>query len=212
VLHPEEGDRVTHSDAHQRRRRYLCNVFEAQLAGRCDAVVLDDVRIAWDHPDLKPHSPDIAVIFGVRARRNWSTFDVAAEGVRPALIVEITSPETASVDRSSKLEEYDFAGVPLYIIVDTITLRREPTLRILAYAQTSNGYTVLAPDAEGRVWLEPIAVWLAIVDGELVCFDAQGQPLGDYLALAQALDTERSARSVAEQRATEAETRRGTRS
>ena len=105
VLHPQEGDQVTHSDAHQRRRRYLVNALEAQLAHNSTAVVLDDVRIAWDHPDLKPHGPEISVIIGLRARKNWSTFDVASEGVRPALIIEITSPEIASIDRSNKLEE-----------------------------------------------------------------------------------------------------------
>jgi hypothetical protein len=46
VLHPQEGDQVTQSDAHQRRRRYLCNGLEAQLADDPTAVVLDDVRVA----------------------------------------------------------------------------------------------------------------------------------------------------------------------
>ncbi len=200
VLHPEEGDQVTHSDAHQRRRRYLCNVFEAQLTGQTDAVVLDDVRIAWDHPDLKPHGPDIAVILGVRARRNWSTFDVATEGVRPALIIEITSPETASIDRSSKLEEYDFAGVPLYVLVDTVTLRREPTLRLLAYTQTPGGYVVLPPDSSGRIWLEPVQLWLGIAAGEVVCYDGRGAALGDYRELAASLAAERHALAQAEGR------------
>ena len=31
VLHPEEGDQVMHSDAHQRRCVYLYNVFRARL-------------------------------------------------------------------------------------------------------------------------------------------------------------------------------------
>ena len=34
----------------------------------------------------------LAVIFGVRERQNWGTFFVAKEGVRPALIIEVTSP------------------------------------------------------------------------------------------------------------------------
>jgi Uma2 family endonuclease len=208
VLHPQEGDQVTHSDAHQRRRRYLVNVLEAQLAGDPTAVVLDDVRVAWDHPDLKPHGPDIAIILGVRARKNWSTFDVAAEGVRPALIIEITSPETASIDRSNKLEEYDLAGVPLYVIVDTVMLRKEPALRLLAYMQTPNGYQVLPPDERGRIWLAPVRTWLGVEHQEIVCYDETGQPLGDYSALAEALAVEIQARAEAERRAeTEAQAR-----
>lgn len=205
VLHPQEGDQVTHSDAHQRRRRYLCNVLEAQLAHDSSAVVLDDVRVAWDVPDLKPHGPDIAVIIGVKQRQNWSTFDVAREGVRPTLIIELTSPETASIDRSNKLEEYDLAGVPLYVIVDTIVLRKRPTLRLLGYTQTEDGYQVLPPDERGRLWLAPVQIWLGTEHNELVCYNAAGEPLGDYLALAAALAEESKAREAAEQRADAAE-------
>jgi len=207
VLHPQEGDQVTHSDAHQRRRRYLMNVLEARLAHDPAAVVLDDVRVAWDHPALKPHGPDIMVILGVRARKNWSTFDVAAEGVRPTLIIEITSPETASIDRSNKLEEYDLAGVPLYLIVDTLLLRKEPALRLLAYTQTPSGYQVLPPDARGRIWLAPVRIWLGVEQHELICYDERDQPLGDYRALAAALAVETQARAEAEQRAEMAEAR-----
>ena len=167
--------------------------------------MLDDVRIAWDVPDLQPHGPDIAVILGVRERRNWSTFDVAAEGVRPALIIELTSPETASIDRSSKLEEYDLAGVPLYVIVDTVLPRRRPTLRLLGYRQSPTGYQVLAPDGRGRLWLAPVRTWLGVEGGELVCYDEAGRPLGDYRALAAALAEEVQARAAAEARVRELE-------
>src|SRR3712207_5836999 len=60
VLHPQVGDQMPHSDAHQRRLHYLRSVFEARLAGDPSAVVLDDVLIAWDTPGLKAHAPDIA--------------------------------------------------------------------------------------------------------------------------------------------------------
>src|SRR5215510_5570659 len=66
VLHPQEGDQVTHSKLHQRFCRYLVDVFEARLAHDPTATVLEDVRVAWDIPGLKPHGPDIAVVFGVR--------------------------------------------------------------------------------------------------------------------------------------------------
>jgi Uma2 family endonuclease len=201
VLHPQEGDQVTHSDAHQRRRRYLCDVLEAQLARDPTAVVLDDVRVAWDVPDLKPHGPDIMVILGVRERKNRSTFDVAEEGVRPALIIEITSPETAPVDRSTKVDEYDQAEVPLYIIVDAVLSRRQPTLRLVGYTRTPTGFQILVPNERGWLWLEPVRLWLGIQDDEIVCYDEDGRPLGDYRALSEALAAETQARREAEQQA-----------
>ena len=202
VLHPQEGDFVIQNAAHARRCRYLADIFEARLAANPTAVVLNDVRIAWDVAGLKPHGPDIAVILGVRERQNWSTFDVAAEGVRPALIVEVVSPETARLDRSTKLREYARAGVPLYVIVDTVRRRRQPILRLLGYALTPGGeYQPLAPDERGRLWLEPARTWLGVADDEIVCSDEAGQPLGDYRALAAALAVEHQARTEAEQRA-----------
>ena len=200
ILHPEEGDQVTHSDAHQRRRRYLCNIFEARLTHDSQAVVLDDVRVKWDLPELKPHGPDIMVVLGVRERKNWSTFDVALEGVRPAVIVEITSPETRALDLSVKLDEYDLAGVPLYIIVDTVQRRGQEVLRLLGYRQTDTAYEVLPPDDQGRLYLEPLRLSLGVSAGELVCYDEAGAALGDYIAV-------EAARAAAEARASEAEAR-----
>jgi len=200
VLHPEEGDQVTHSDAHQRRRRYLCNIFESRLAHDPRAVVLDDVRVKWDVPELKPHGPDIMVVLGVGQRKNWSTFDVAQEGVRPTLIVEITSPETRALDLSVKLDEYDLAGVPLYVIVDAVQRQGQEVLRLLGYRQTATAYEVLPPDEQGRLYLEPLRLSLGVSQGELVCYDENGAALGDYTAVD-------AARAAAEARAAEAETR-----
>lgn len=214
VLHPEEGDQVTHAEAHERRCVYLYDVFSARLAADATAVVLHDVRVAWDVPGLRPHGPDIAVILGVRERRNWGTFDVAVEGVRPALIVEVTSPETASLDRSTKLEQYDEAGVALYVIVDTIFWRHRPAVRLLGYRQTPDGYQPMVPDEQGRLWLAPVRAWLGVEENEIVCYDEAGRPLGDYRTLAatvamaeQAQAAEAAARAEAERARTEAERR-----
>ncbi len=207
VLHPQEGDFVIQNDAHHRRCIYLYDVFSARLAADPSAVVLSDVLIAWDVPGLKAHGPDIAVILGVRERKDWGTFEVADEGVRPALIVEVTSPETARLDRVTKLRQYARARVPLYIIVDTARRRRQPVLRLLGYRLEAAGYAPLAPDERGWLWLEPVRCWLGIQENEIVCYDEAGQPLGDYPALAMALAAEQEARNVAERAQAEAERR-----
>ncbi len=119
-------------------------------------MVLQDVLIAWDTPGLKPLAPDIAVIFDVRERRNWSTFDVAEEGSRPALVIEVTSPATREVDLSRKLDVYDIAEVPIYIIVDSVERKGVLTRRLLGFRTTPDGYTGIAPDERGWLWLEPV--------------------------------------------------------
>jgi Uma2 family endonuclease len=198
VLHPQEEDFIVQNAAHARRQRYIADVFSIRLADDPTAVVLADVRVAWDVPGITAHGPDIAVILGVKQIRDWGTFDVAEEGVRPILIVELTSPSTASLDRSNKLEEYDLVGVETYIIVDSVTRGGVTTLRLLGYTLTPAGYRVLPPNERGWLWLDVVRVWLGITDNEVVCYDEAGQPLGDYVAVSEALRAETRARALAE--------------
>jgi Uma2 family endonuclease len=207
VLHPEVGDFIVHNEAHERRNLYLYDVSRARLADDPTAVVLHDVRIAWNVPGLRAHGPDLAIIRGVREHRNWSTFDVAEEGVRPELIIEVTSPETAAVDRSNKLEEYALAGVPFYVIVDTVVHEGRRRLLLVGYQLTPDGYRVLPPNERGWLWLAPIRAWLGIADDEIVCYDETGQPLGDYRELAAALATAEQRAALAARQAREAEQR-----
>jgi len=63
------------------------------------------------------------VILGVREQRNWSTFDVARERVRPALLIEVTSPEKRAIELTAKLEEEEI-GSPLgKIVCDTLHIK-----------------------------------------------------------------------------------------
>ena len=123
VLHPEVGDFIVHSDRHAIDRMYLTAVLRTRLEESGAAIVLSDVRIAWDVPDLRPHGPDVMVIPGIVERQDWSTFDVAVEGARPAMIIEITSPETRENDLEIKVDHYARAGVPQYVIVDNQSRR-----------------------------------------------------------------------------------------
>jgi len=118
VLHPDVGDFIVHSDCHETDRMYLTAVLRARLEASGAAIVLSDVRIAWDIPDLRPHRLDVMVIPGVAERQDWSTFEVAVEGARPALIIEITSPETRVNDLKRKVVHDVRAGVAQYVIVD----------------------------------------------------------------------------------------------
>jgi colicin import membrane protein len=214
VLHPQEGDFIVQNADHERLCRYLAGVCEAQLAGDPSAVVLHDVRVAWDEAGKLAHGPDVAVFLGVRERKRWPTFNVAIEGAQSALIIEVTSPETAHVDLAQKREEYAAVGVPLYVVVDIFYFQGRPQSRLAGYQLTPQGYQILPLDERGRLWLEPIRVWLGIVDDEVICHDEQGQPLGDHateVALRRAAEVraqaEAEGRAQAEARAAEAEAR-----
>ena len=77
--------------------------------------------------------------------------------------------------------------------------------RLLGYRQTPSVYAVVAPDDRGRLWLEPLQVWLGVHEQRIICYDATDAPIGDYADLRTALDTEAAARATAEQRVRELE-------
>jgi Uma2 family endonuclease len=93
VLHPEVGDFIVQTDGHDSDLNYLKDVFKARLANDPTKAVISDCRVDWNLPGVKPVGPDVAVFEGVKQHRDWSTFDVAAEGAKPLLVVEVTSPE-----------------------------------------------------------------------------------------------------------------------
>jgi len=202
VLHPEEGDFIVHSDRHETDRMYLTAVLRARLEVHGRAIVLSDVRVAWDVPDLRPHGPDVMVIPGLRERRDWSTFDVAEEGVRPALIIEITSPETRENDVVWKVAHYARAGVAQYVIVDNIGRRGERQLRLLDYRLVGDTYRLQPPDERGWVYLELAELWVGVEGDHVVCYADDGTAFGDYATVVQqAAEAEARARQEAAARA-----------
>jgi Uma2 family endonuclease len=217
ILHPEVGDFRMHSREHQRFCRYLCDVLENRVADDPTAAVLDDVLVAWAHPGIRGHGPDIAVIFNVQQQQNWSTFDEVEEGTKPSLIIEITSPSTYSVDLETKVDHYAQVGVEWYVIVDIVIRRDMPSKRLLGYQLTPDGYELLEPNAEGWLWLAPVNLWLGWHGEDIACYDADGNLIGDYNAVVDAriqaeerAAQEAQARTAAEKRADDADQARAT--
>jgi colicin import membrane protein len=208
VLHPEVGDFIVHSDRHETDRMHLTAVLRARLEAHGRAIVLSDVRVAWDVPDLRPHGPDVMVIPGLRERRDWSTFDVAEEGVRPALMIEITSPETRENDVVWKVAHYARAGVAQYVIVDNIGRRGERQLRLLDYRLVGDTYRLQPSDERGWVYLELAELWVGVEGDHVVCYADDGTAFGDYATVVQqAAEAEARARAAEEQAQREAAAR-----
>jgi len=186
VLFPEEEDFIVNNDPHWVDCRYLRNAFSVALAAAVGAVVVGDLRIAWGVRGVRPMGPDIAVIFNVRRRRGWGTFYVAEEGTRPTVVLEVTSQTTRKNDLGIKRLLYYRAGVPYYIIVDDMLHPTGPRrLRLLGYQRGRRGYERLSADQQGRLWLEPVGVWLGVEGEHVACWDREERRLGDYVEVAQ---------------------------
>jgi Uma2 family endonuclease len=215
VLHPEVGDFIVNSSAHARDCIYLAYVLRARRKRwRRRTVVLMDTRVAWDVIALRAHGPDIAVIHGVRRPdRNFRTFDVAAEKVRPNLIIEVTSKDTRFNDLVTKVTQYHQAGVRQYVIVDANEPDDGPrTLRLVAYRHGSQRYEPMPLDDQGRVELLGLGLLLGTCGERIALYDAEtGEEVGEYDAVTEvleartaALEAEIAARAEAEKAIEEA--------
>lgn len=182
LLHPELGDTKVHYEYHERFCTYLYDVLVAQLADDPQAVVLHDVGVYWDDPQLDHHAPDIAVIFDVTEQREWAFFKVVEERTKPSLIIEVTSLSNRSTDLVDKLDEYEQAGVPLYVILDTYLYKDQMKRSLLGYELQGGHYRAMIPNAQGRLWLETVGLWIGLGD-EVVLYDKSGTPIPNYTQL-----------------------------
>jgi Uma2 family endonuclease len=187
LLHPQLGDVAVESSVHDQERHYLASVFRSQLEDDPKTLVLSDCGVYWDNPELKHHSPDVAVIFNIRSQReNWSSFQVAEEGTRPRLIIEVVSPEYRKNDTVAKVLHYYQAGVAWYVIVDREQEDDPPKLVVRRHQ--AGGWEEVALNEKGRVWLPMVRVWLGVQDGRVACFDGDtGAMFGDYSAVRREL-------------------------
>jgi colicin import membrane protein len=134
---------------------------------------------------------------------------VAAEGARPILVVEVTSTGTRQNDFEIKPDFYHRARVPRYVIADAVEEDEETRrVELIAYRYAPAGYERVAPDARGWIPLDPLGLWLGVVQDpelgcdRLACFDATtGEEIGDYRAISQALEAATAAHAQAEARA-----------
>ena len=189
LLFPEEGDFIVQTVGHNQDCAYLMLVLKARLADDPSAVVISDCRVAWDVPGLKPLGTDVAVFFGLHGYEDWGTLDVAKEGAIPALVIEVTSPDTRKNDVGIKKDFYHRAGVPQYVIVDVRSRKKDGRqLRLTSYRHTPAGYEPVASDDRGWVWLDSIGIWLGSAEGRAVCYDGEtAAEIGDYTSVCQAL-------------------------
>ena len=177
-LHPLEGDHIVHGSDHPAIIRYLVTVLENHLYDKdAGALVTDDMGVYWDDPELDHHSPDIGVFFGVRDRDRYRpSFKVAAEELKPTVIIEVVSHNVRVNDVETKVDHYHRLEIPYYIIVDQKTEGGRRTL--VGYRYSPTGYAPLPTDNRGRIWIEPLNVWIEAKGRSVVCYDgATNEPL-----------------------------------
>ncbi len=110
------GEVVMYSPATAEHQRLVGFLFRL-LQGYCEAKgwgeVLTGPAAIWVLPDVV-REPDLFVLPPEEVPKARGV----PLAVRPALVVEVTSPTTRSIDLGEKAEDYALAGIPQYWVVD----------------------------------------------------------------------------------------------
>ena len=114
-------------------------------------------------------SPDLLV--APVPQHDRTSYDLTQEGVPPALVLEIVSPESRERDFGVKPAWYAAMGVSEYALFVPLL----PDGRVLVspqlqgYRLSSKGeeYEEWEADEEGRLWSAVLELWLVVREGEL---------------------------------------------
>jgi len=205
-LDPQLGDCMIQRDKHLRSNTNLFTVFDNRYANDPSVGVFSDLKMVWGIPGLKEPAPDVAVVFNLQNQDEEAdrpTFDVKKEGTRPCLVIEIMSPNYPG-DDTLKVDIYQQAGIPEYIIINPHSDKARPFYEVWGYRLVSGQYKPIKPDKQGRLLSQTTNVWFSVHDKgrRLRLRDAgTGKWLLNARETEAALFTETKARLEAEERA-----------
>ena len=170
-LDPQLGDTMTQGEWHDITAHEITGILRNHFRAQPDVRVFHDMK-HYLVPGRPAPSPDVSVVRGLRPRRGRTTFRVNREGVRPSLLIEVVSPgaEARKADLEDKVELYQAAGIPEYLIVDSPSGVTGMPFKLLGYRlDTAGRYQPMKPDAEGRFLSETISIWFQVSpDGERI--------------------------------------------
>lgn len=170
-LDPQLGDSMVQGDWHDITAGEIAGILRNHFRLQTDVRVFHDMK-HFLVPRRPAPAPDVSVVRGLGPRHRRSSFRVKKEGVRPSLLIEVVSPspETRRGDLEDKIELYELAGIPEYLIVDSPSGVTGMPFQLLGYRLDSAGrYQPLKPDAEGRFLSETTGIWFQVSpDGERI--------------------------------------------
>lgn len=210
ALHPQEGYVIPVSTFHETMTNDLCDMLRAFYETQPEITIFHDLVFEWDHPDVRPYAPDVAIIPNVRnPKADRGQFVVAEEGTRPRCIIEIVSPSSREGDRVKKVNDYALVGVQEYVYIDHWTRKGQTVWEVAGYRLHENRYLPMLPDEDGALYCETLGLRIGVEAGQVWLEDSNtGEDLLTNLKARQALretterlQTETEARAAAETQA-----------
>ncbi|MEW5987500.1 MAG: Uma2 family endonuclease [Chloroflexota bacterium] len=203
-LNPQEGDVMPQSTLHETLTANLRDMLRLYFANRPDVTVFHDLIFRWGIPGLSNPAPDIAVVPNVRQpHKNRRAFRVKEEGTRPILVIEVVSPQYQREDLVDKVAVYERAGVQEYVILEQRPQGGQTIDLITGYHLVNGRYQPLWLEADGRLLLQTVGLYICLRDGAVILEDAiTGERLLNVEEAAAArLEAEKRAEKEAQARA-----------
>jgi Uma2 family endonuclease len=188
------------SDFHREKIALLLRLMKWIWRDRNDIYCSGNTTVYYDQNQRTNRNfrgPDIYVVLDAdpRPRKSWMIW---REGGRyPNLVIELLSPATAKVDRTTKKELYqDVWRLPNYVWF------HPEKMEFKGFRLVNDQYEEIQPTNAGWLWLDQLELFLGIHDRTLRLFTVTGEMLlfeeeAARLEIAQ----ERSARETAQEQA-----------
>lgn len=114
-------------------------------------------------PRIQQLAPDVLV---ARVDPHFrSSYRLEEEGMAPAFVLEVVSPESRQRDTVDKRRAYEGMGVEEYLLFDPVGGLLTP--RLQGYRREGRRLVGWERDSEGRLWSEVLGAWLRVVGEEL---------------------------------------------
>jgi Uma2 family endonuclease len=153
------------TDWHRIEINLLIESVRCHLAGRTDYYAGGNMFIYFSEEHARNRDfrgPDFFLVWNVPSTPLRPYWAVWKEGGRyPDIIIELLSPTTAEIDRTTKKDLYErvFRTIEYYCY--------DPDTKQLEGWRLANSYyEPLAPSERGRLWCKQLGLWLGTWDGE----------------------------------------------
>ncbi|WP_413164292.1 Uma2 family endonuclease [Capilliphycus salinus ALCB114379] len=188
------------SELHLRQILLLIQMLEYLWQDRQDFYAFGNLTIYYSPEQQKTQDfrgPDFFVVLNTerKPRNSWVVWEEG--GKYPNVIIELLSPSTANVDRTTKKEIYqDIFRTPDYFWFSPNTLEFQ------GFHLVDGEYQELQPNERGQLWSQQLQLFLGIDEHKLRFFTPEGELVPTPEESAQ---TEQLQRQAAEERAIAAE-------
>lgn len=167
---PEEDGEPLESNWHRAQIGLLIETYQQFRGQDKDYYAGGNMFIYYSSEQVRNRDyrgPDFFVVLhvdGSKDRKFWVVWE--EHGRYPNLIIELISPRTRRVDRTTKKQLYaETFRTPEYIHYDP------DELVMTAFRLQGAEYIDLTPDAHGRFWSEELKLWIGPWEGEYLGYN-----------------------------------------